>query len=184
MQIIGIIGRKHVGKDTLADYVQHHFGYKKVSFADPLKKSLKILFGFDDDQLYGNKKEIVDYNWGVTPRKVMQYIGTEIFRKKINELLPDINEDFWIKLLEINCKKLLEKGEKIIIADIRFQNEADMLKKLEGFLIKMDKDNVEKDSYENNIDELKGDDIINNNGTIDELFKKFDKCYIEFYQFQ
>jgi len=42
MTIIGLIGNKYVGKDTIADHFVKN-GFKKISFA--------CLFNYDDEQL-------------------------------------------------------------------------------------------------------------------------------------
>ena len=66
--IIGLSGKKRVGKDTVADYLVSKYGFIKYSFADPIKAVAKILFGFSENQLYGNNKEEIDrlenlYSW-------------------------------------------------------------------------------------------------------------------------
>ena len=66
--IIGILGQKRNGKDTCADYLVEHYNFTKVSFADPIKQILKIMFDFNDEQLYGDKKELIHSkgNWNRT----------------------------------------------------------------------------------------------------------------------
>lgn len=91
---IGICGRKFNGKDTLAEYLVKNHGYEQMAFAKPIKDISKILFGFNDEQLYGSKKEEIDERWNTTPRQMMQYIGTDMFRKD-----PGFGEHFWVKCL-------------------------------------------------------------------------------------
>ena len=66
-QIIGFLGKKRCGKDTSGDYLIEKYGFVKYAFADPVKQICKILFDFSEDQLYGNKKEGVDFRWYLTP---------------------------------------------------------------------------------------------------------------------
>jgi len=113
--IISISGKKRSGKDTLANSI----GFKKLSFADPLKDMLRPL-GFTQDQLYGDSKEIVDQFWGITPRWIMQHLGTELMR-------DNFRDDIWIKCME---KRLIDTYEDCIIPDARFDNEVIMLKKM------------------------------------------------------
>ena len=42
--LIGLVGRKRHGKDTVADYLTQKYNFTKDSFASPLKKTLKELF--------------------------------------------------------------------------------------------------------------------------------------------
>jgi len=58
--LIGFLAKKRHGKDTSADYLVKKYNYKKLSFAKPIKDACKILFGFTDEQLYGNLKEVKD----------------------------------------------------------------------------------------------------------------------------
>ena len=114
--LIGICGRKRHGKDTLGDYLVDNYGYTKIGFADALKEACRCIFGFNDDQLYGDLKEVDDEFWGASPRKVLQYIGTDLFRLKIAEILPQVNDEIWIKVVE--NKILQNPDKKYVITDV------------------------------------------------------------------
>ncbi len=60
--IIAFCGLAGSGKDTAANYLVEEHGFKKASFAAPLKQMVKIAFGFSDEQLYGpsSKREEQD----------------------------------------------------------------------------------------------------------------------------
>lgn len=62
--IVGIAGKARSGKDTVAKYLIEEYGFKSISFATALKEGLgRRVFGLTDDQLYGDKKEVVDEFW-------------------------------------------------------------------------------------------------------------------------
>ena len=42
--IIGITGKAGAGKDTVADYLISHEGFKKIALADPIKRLVKDVF--------------------------------------------------------------------------------------------------------------------------------------------
>ena len=44
--IVGFIGASGSGKDTASDYLVNNYGFKKMSFADPLKKMVNTLLPF------------------------------------------------------------------------------------------------------------------------------------------
>jgi len=172
-QIIGLIGYKQSGKDTIADYLVKNYNYHKLSFAEPLKEICKILFNFDEEQLYGNKKEIIDINWNITPRQVYQFVGTHLFRNEIQKLLPNINDNFWVEILKQKIVKLLNENKKIVISDIRFLNELSMIKSFGSLIIKITRANnicVNDHESEKYIDIFNYDIAINNNGSINELY--------------
>lgn len=123
---IAICGLKRSGKDTIADYLCQEYHYEKVKIAHPLKHVMKYLFNLTDDQIEGNEKDVVDPRWSVEPRKLMQFFGTEIMQYKVQEVLPEIGRSFWIKRL---VEEHLSRPELLVIPDLRFVHEYDVLKK-------------------------------------------------------
>lgn len=181
--IIGLVARKQHGKDTTADHLVKNYKFSKVAFADPLKDACRVLFNLNDEQLYGDQKEVIDPNWGTTPRHILQFIGTEVFREYITKLLPDIGSNFWIKNLEDRYKKALasDKNTRIAVADVRFQNEADTIHKLNGIVIKIIRPSMQSNdehASEKSIDLVDADYTIINDGTLDDLYKKIDKIML------
>lgn len=171
-QIIGITGRKYNGKDTLGDVFIKELLFEKLSFANNLKKAVKDIFDFTDEQIYGNKKEDVDEFWKISPRQVMQFIGTDLFRNQMKKILPNDNEDIWVKCVE---KQILnDKHKHFVITDVRFQNEVDMIKKYGGIIIKIIRPSIidiSTHASEQNIDNIIADYDIINNGSVDDLKK-------------
>lgn len=134
-KIIAICGAKRCGKDVLAEHLVKKYNYERVAFADPLKLAVKNLFKFDDDQVgigkdNGNdRKDIIDENWGVTPRSVLQFFGTEIMQEKIQDILPNINRNFFANTLKnyIINKMNTNNEQRFVISDLRFMHEYEML---------------------------------------------------------
>ncbi len=181
--LIGLLARRTYGKDTIADYLVKNYGYQKVPLASPLKEACRILFNFDDEQLYGSQKETIDPNWGIAPRQVFQYLGTDVLRNDISKIIPDIKDNFWINNVKIQYKKALKQNPntKFVISDVRFQNEVDIIQKLGGKVVKIERDlniNDTTDTHESekSIDFINNYDIlVENNGTLDELYMKVDE---------
>lgn len=179
--IIGIVGNKNVGKDTLADYLVENKNFIKYAFADPLKHCLKELFGLTDEQLYGNKKEEYDPNWETTPRELLQFFGTEVMQFKIQELLPNLKRTFFIKRFEQFINDNPDKS--IVVSDIRFQHELDVVLKYKGIVIKVEREKSSKTflnhASESNIDKLTNFTFkIENNKTKEDLFNKFNELVV------
>ena len=181
MSIIGFLAKQRHGKDTAADYLVKHHGYKKISFADDLKGALAILFKFSHEQLYGDKKEIIDQFWKQSPREIMRWFGTDVFRQRLKEVIPWIDDRFWaIKIKQI-CEIKFKKNPqaRLVIADVRFQNEIDVIKGMSGRIIKIYRPEVENKTdhvSEVGIDKIKKFDVlIVNDGTKKDLYKKVEK---------
>ena len=139
--IIGMMGYMGAGKDTVADILVEEQGFTKLSFADSLKDVVSSVFGWDRDLVEGSTPESrefrdeVDEWWSselgiedFTPRKALQLIGTDLFREKFNG-------DIWVK----NTIRRATLYENVIIADIRFVNEANLVLENQGTLVRITK---------------------------------------------
>ena len=105
-------------------------GYKRLSFADPLRKfSAQILssIGYDGVACLRDNKEDKIVELGVSPRQMMQTLGTEWGRSCIH---PDL----WVMVAEGIARKQLKSGQNVVIDDVRFPNEAEMIRRLGGEL--------------------------------------------------
>jgi dephospho-CoA kinase len=175
--IIGITGKKFNGKDTVSDYIVSKYNFTKIAYAEPLKEVCRNLFNFNDEQLYGDKKEDLDSFWNITPRQAFQFIGTDMIRNNMDKMIKGVNNNFWVKCLEKRIINLNSRGIKnIIVSDIRFNNEADLIKRLNGKLIKVSRNIVNNDSHisELEIDNIEEDILIENKGSLEELYSKID----------
>lgn len=135
--IIGLCGEKGNGKDTIAEYLIKNHNFVRYAFADTLKDFTEILFGFSHEQLHHPMlKERFDRHIGYTPRYVMQQLGTKLFRDNFSELFPDIGENVWVNIIQRKIQKHLEdpelRNKNIIITDVRFENEATMIKQFDN----------------------------------------------------
>ena len=140
MILLSVCGFQGSGKDTFSNYLVSNHNFVKFSFASATKDILSTLFGWDRALLEGDTKEsrefreTVDPWWSdklgipnLTPRKTLQLVGTDLFRKHFNS-------DIWVRCVE---KKILSQiqsnqNSNIIVSDCRFPNEIKMLKDL-GF---------------------------------------------------
>jgi len=173
-----------VGKDTFADILIKQHGFHKLSFAYPLKESSKILFGFTDDDLDKNKEQIHPF-WKTTPRKILQYMGTEIFREKIKEVIPWVSDNFWVEKLKqsyLDLQKKYGNDINVVITDCRFLNECNAVKKMGGYIIGIIRPLIKQaDEHvsEKEFDLIKKDYVVINDSTIQELHKKALHIYNE-----
>ena len=138
--IIGIAGFQGAGKDTVADYLQNIYGFKRDSFAATLKDAVAAVFGWDRELLEGRTtesriwREQVDPWWStrlnmpdLTPRLVLQKWGTEVARRSWHD-------DTWIASLE---NKLSKAHNDIVITDVRFPNEIQAVRNAGGIVIRV-----------------------------------------------
>lgn len=181
--LIGIIGKKGSGKDTTADYLISKYNFIKKSFADPLKKACKELFLLSDEQLYGKEKEIPDNRWyNCTPRIMLQYVGTDLLRDQLNIIMPELNKNIFINHFKLWYNKEKDFNKYIVIPDVRFINEMETIRELNGIIIKIERNNNNDDMHisEKEMEQITlFDYIIDNNGTKNDLYKKIDSLIME-----
>jgi hypothetical protein len=176
--IVALCGRRRSGKDTVAQYLVDARGFRHHKISQPLKDALAVLFGFDADELETDKKEAVHPTWGVSPRTLMQYVGTEVFRKDIQTVVPGVGESFWIRRLIEGVKK--ERGhEPIVISDLRFVNEYELMRREWGsrlLVMRVDRFEggaaVETHVSEREFMDIPCDVVLDNKGGVDELRKQ------------
>lgn len=112
-RIIGFTGVAGSGKNTAAAQLQTiHPHYQERAFADPIKEMLRRGLGLDNQQLNGNLKEEPLPLYNVSPRVMMQTLGTEWARS--------LHPDFWV----ISMQRRIEPDDHVVITDVRFENEA------------------------------------------------------------
>lgn len=117
---ISVSGWMRSGKDTIANYLIERYGYKRLSFAGPLKREVARGIGcapedLDEEPL---RSQV---------RRVLQVWGTE-FRRGQDDL-------YWVRQTE---KDIDSQAGPFTIADARFINELAMLRRRGFLLVKVD----------------------------------------------
>jgi len=128
--IIGLAGPAGVGKTTAAKWLQRSADYKLISFANPLKESLVVLTGLDLSWFTDQDKKEREIPWipNITPRKLMQLFATEFIRDVICH-------DFFIQRMQQQISQLMRNGISLVIDDVRFDNEANLIRENDGVIV-------------------------------------------------
>lgn len=161
MRLIGIAGPARAGKDMLCSYMLDNLDgiWLRSSFADPLKEMLRAI-GVDCSD---DAKAVVSDDYGVTPRHMMQTLGTEWGRNLIDG-------DIWVKAFA-----RLNAGKCVIVPDIRFENEAALVRE-HGVLIHLVGRGGIKGNHvsEKPINFKEGDIVIDNSRDLAWLYSQVD----------
>jgi hypothetical protein len=128
--LILIHGLKYSGKSTIADRLMNDYSYVRVKLADPLKNMLRSLLrdaGIDgvtiERCLEGDLKEVpLEVLCGRTPRHAMMTLG--------NEWRDLLDNKLWSYIAKGKIKDLLAKGKRVVVDDIRYPFELDILGEL------------------------------------------------------
>jgi hypothetical protein len=178
--IIGLVGFIGSGKGTVGDILVRHHGYHQFAFADALKDAVASIFLWPRGLLEGDSnasrafRERVDPWWShkfgyeVTPRLILQKMGTEACRH-------GISDNIWIAALE----KRIKGYDDVVISDVRFPNEIDFVRSAGGVIVRVKRgeDPPEEHLATLHISETawrdrKVDYEIENDGTIEQLREK------------
>jgi hypothetical protein len=121
-RLIALTGAKGVGKSTYAEFLAGENG-TVLSFATPIKRMLQALVG--KEYVFGSKKN-EETHLGVTGRVLLQTLGTEWGREMIDQ-------DIWVKAMRhILTDAMFQEYRPVVIDDLRFENEAKMIRELNG----------------------------------------------------
>lgn len=132
--IVGISGKRGVGKTTAADRMVDKHKFIKVSFAGELKKLAKTIFPFTDTDLtsvlkkekpFKTKNRIYDF----TPRDFLVHLG---------EFCRFHDESYWVDKALEQCAGYND-GKNFVFDDVRYKNEADIIKKSGGLVIRIER---------------------------------------------
>lgn len=143
MKLVGIVGFAGSGKSTVADILVNDHSFNSISFADGVKDATSAIFGWPRDLLEGDTAESREFRetenpywtekfgYSVTPRKMMQIMGTEAGRQCFH---PDI----WIHRTfnVINAWSAIGI-DRVVIPDVRFGNEIEEITNQSGILIRV-----------------------------------------------
>jgi len=157
--IIAISGKKRSGKNTVANLISKEFydicSVEQFALADPLKQEICKVFNVTIPEIETNKGMF---------RELLQAWG--LFRRRFN------GDKYWLELL---LRKLTRSNARImIVTDVRFQNEFNILKAAGALMVRVNRTFDDKDPHpsENGLEENGFDYTIDNDGDEQDLVKK------------
>jgi dephospho-CoA kinase len=138
--ILAICGFEGAGKSTVAKYLVEKYGFVELSFAKCLKDIVALIFGWERRLLEGDTEESrifretkdefwsSEFNRKITPRIVLQEMGMN---------LRQYHEDIWATIVKRKIYDLQQHDAKvnIVIPDLRFNNEFQMIKKMNSKVV-------------------------------------------------
>jgi len=180
--IVGLVGRKRAGKDTIGEYLNENYSCTRYSFASPIKKIGEVVFGWDN-AVIEKDKEGVDPVTGISYREFYQWLGTEVFQFHISERWPTfaslVGRRVWVKRFLNMCKP----NKHYVVTDMRFPHEDEECRSyceknnVPYLSIKIERDGLDTtDAHpsESEVDKIKTVATVYNNGTKHELFRQVD----------
>lgn len=164
--LIGVTGYARYGKDTVGRILTEHHGYRRIGFADNVRKTALALDPIIESSTGARLSEIVAlHGWEYAKelhevRRTLQRMGTEVGRNHFGR-------DVWINMALKGVK------EYTVVTDVRFPNEAEAIKERGGVIWRVLRSVSSGVSTwhasEAHIMSLPVDHMLFNNGTIEDL---------------
>lgn len=165
-RVVGFTGYAGCGKDTAADVLEM-FGYKRLAFADSLRRVVNELYDIPFESMTDRKlkEQPLTTPPYKSPREILQYMGTEAVRSFYAETWVD------------KVRRTIENNpdQRYVITDWRFPNEGEMLKDICGLRARINRKGLVRThahSSEAYIETMEVDLEIENNGQDLYLFQK------------
>ena len=151
MRLVGLTGYKQSGKDTFAKVLVEEFGFTRLAFADALKRDVAEYCGITVEQVEREKAAL---------RRVLQLRGVAC---------RDRDPEWWVDVVRTRIARMISDAvshgavrQSAVITDVRFPNEAKMVRNLGGVLLRMrrsDQPMITEDTHssETNVDLIEVD---------------------------
>jgi hypothetical protein len=172
VKIIGINGVARSGKDTLAGFLVEDHGFDQESFAAPIRQCVSLITGIPMADLIDGplKEQPIEWLGCVTPRYLMQTLGTEWGRQLVH---PEI----WLRVMERKLYAAADRGVSgVAISDVRFDNEAEFVREtMNGTVVSVERPGVKPvQAHASEAGIARGliDQVIRNDGSLEDLRTK------------
>lgn len=179
MILIGLHGLAGSGKDSVGHYLEDVYQFERAALAKPIKDAACVLFDLTPEHFEdrGLKETVIPW-LGKSPRQIAQLLGTEFGRRYLGS-------DIWIKVakqrLDAWRSEFLEQTFHslcgFVVTDIRYDDEAEWIRSEGGAVWHIHRPGlapVSSHSSENGISLTHGDMMIENSGTLYDLYDKVD----------
>lgn len=172
--LIGLTGRAGCGKTTVARYLEHEHAFHAAAFADPILEMVCALFAHAGiDGAWATERALKERptTLGVSYRHLAQTLGTEWGRQLLGK-------DWWLRVAEAALRVPRERGDDVVIGDVRFPNEAAWIRAQGGVVVRVLRDDlpaVRAHASETEMAAIVPDTELLNYGSTSTLFDQVDR---------
>lgn len=182
--LIGLIGPAGCGKDTISDILKEE-GFARVASADSMKEDLCRYLQINRKtlELYKNiELDVVERRPYVHRHLVCNFLIRRFLQEYGMDLRERHGDNYWI---DLSVKSKIDEYDKIVVTDIRFENEWNYIKDQSGYMVYIDGRSALTDPTQ--VDHIteklaidpttkdRADFVLDNSGTINELRNQVEK---------
>lgn len=168
---IALFGFAGSGKDSVANRLVSEHGYRRVSFADPLKAMAltvdPVVTGNTYPENYRLSDVVNTHGWDEAKRT---YPEVRRFLQRLGQAQRDIDEDYWLNIA-INKIGNIPDYTPVVVTDVRYDNEYEALSKLDFLMVRVNRPDIgpANDHVSEDADRFTPDTTFHNNGTLGAL---------------
>ena len=157
MKVIGFCGYAKSGKDTAAQVLIEE-GWIRVAFADALKDDLFWLMQRHETG--------VSRDWFIRNKEPLRPLLVEYGRA-----MRSVNPGHWTDRVRFRLAAAAAAGDRCVITDVRYVNEAAMIREMGGMVIRVERVGVAPANAEeaSSMQGFEPDAVLPNLGTIEHL---------------
>lgn len=207
-KVIGLFGGRAAGKDSVANVLVEYYGFRQISFAEPMYQEVSKAFDVTIDFLQNRTtkesplpelalRNCQDLRFVMTvlneqgvpptaqhmdcprsPREIMQTWGTEYRRRQRGD-------DYWVRQAEMVIEA--DPCKNFCVSDVRFISEAKMLRECNAKLIRVTRGDQEvhdarnAHASEQEMRAFEADLDIYNQGTLEDLKNMVDEAMVSLF---
>lgn len=179
--LIGLNAESRAGKDSVAQILVRKYGFTQVALATAIRN---ILLDLDPwiSLNSGEKRHLADFHlevggdWDIIKDESRDAVEWMI--KLGQSARTNVSEDVWLEAAFPSGQRIV--GNDIVVSDIRQMNEVQFMYRNGGELWKIKRDGTEKRGMDDLLRNVKFDETISNNGTLEDLENTVDLIMEDF----
>lgn len=191
--LVGLGHTAQVGKDTAAEVLIDKLGFERVSIADMIRKFMEEINPIIEMDRDGNVVRVMDALEAEEMRGSTRAEAWETIRREYPEVRPFQQEvgrtsrkmfgsDVWVNPLD----EYLQDSDhrRFVLTDVRFPSEVALVRSFDGPVIKVTRPDTPPLEHETDLalaDYEGWDEVLDNNGTVEEIQYKLINAIGNFY---
>ena len=138
--VLGLCGPAGAGKDTAATYLEDQYAFTVIGFADPMLDMLGALAEHVDV----GGEWLIERSLKEQPMPILRHsyralargLGTGWGREQVSA-------ELWVRIAAYKLLRALDRGENVLVTDVRYLNEAHWLASMGGRLVGLARDGAQ-----------------------------------------
>lgn len=180
-RLVGLVGPKRAGKDTVAATLVDECGWRRVAFADRLRwvaeQANPTLMHTEGSRQFpapltyllathGGWEALKGTVWDAPARDFLQRLGVA---------MRSVDPAVWLRAALLDSDAWRADGRDVVVADVRFQNEADAIVARGGTLVRVRRPGLPSDDVhvsEREQQSIRCHRVVTNDAGLAELDRK------------